>query len=347
MKLFHWKTLILAGLLILTWDVRCFGQPEPVSNALYQINQLFDRGQLTACIRESKLLLQEDLNRQERIETLRLLALSLHTIGELDSAEKATLLLLRQKPDYPKFPYPDPLSFRQFLSHFEIRPRWSIAIASGAGFSESVFQDFFTLHTGKTEATIQPGFWLQTSLAYGIYKHWSLEIGGAYESHRFGQNYVTSATSMGTANEQQNMFNYHFGINYLVFPLQRLKIKLGARIERKIFQQADLFLSVNSSNPNQSTVNDYLDINPFRKNFWSGGLSLSLQYDFGGFAFESGVMGNATFQTLNNSDDPYKFAGNLQQYPFLYLDSPFQQRLFRVFIGIAIPLSHTAKNTNQ
>lgn len=336
----HLKWLLPAWLF--GFHTLALSQTIPVSNRLFQINEQFTQGRLTSCIEESRTLLQERLNRQERFETLRLLALSLHTIGELDSCEKVCSQMLRIKPDYQSFPYPDPLTFRQFIAQFEVRRLFTFFLNSGVAFTNTQIPELFTQHIGTTRLVNEPGLWIQGGLEYAFHKRWDISLSLAYESLRFGQDYWIKNELIGTSREQQNMLNYQLGLQFHFFPKSKFDIKLGAITEYRTFQQAGLILTNENFDLRQNAFVRFQDVKAFRQNSWSGGICFAVQYASGAVLLEAGIQALQSFETSTRYNDPYQFIEDQPNYPFLYLDGPFTQSFLRLYLGVKIPLLHTA-----
>lgn len=166
----RWK--ICAVMMILT-SSKVFGQTD-CANVLYDANKLYQKGQFSACISSLQNCKDQLKKKSEKFEASHLLALSYLALSQTEQAKLNIVELLRNNPEYQKFPNVDPLEFSRLLNSYRVEPRWYFGLNSGINRSSVVLDKSYSTYSSTQRYLPSTGYQLGISSDYRILRKLSL-----------------------------------------------------------------------------------------------------------------------------------------------------------------------------
>lgn len=266
-------------------------------------------------------------------EAYRLIALSSIFSRNVDRADSALLLMLKNNPQY-EFAAEDPPEFKKRIERFKIHPL--LEITANLGLAQPFFKvtDVYNSRVLPATATYdgKAGAYYGLAAAYYFTKNISVRLGYEWQHYSFTAR-NEDIVSTGLLTETQSLSQWQTAIGYN-FIFRKVSLQAYAGVSYSTLQKADGYLVLDRknssdeidfsySNLSQRTKNQMrplfeLKVNVPQKNKWMFGLSVR---------YEVGI------QNMTNADNRFSDPGRATRLE--WVEDDFKSSTLIVSLGIS------------
>lgn len=344
------KQLSLLILFILPFSIKAqLDSSTTCAEKVLVVSKLYNQGKTELCLLNCQTLLaQENLEKQCRWQTLRLLAMASIAEGKKAEARKAVEALLEINPTYKPSVVNDPADFIKMLRSVTVIPKFSLglAFALGANFSLPQVEKSYRLADYEKKYQNKNGYQVGVSFAYFLSENTSIELNLLNTQKAFTINY-----------EMPNWkFEVMESLNYLELPIL-IRQYVPLRTKLKPYLQGGLFMGTlvyteNSFKASFEPEGQEYSLNKIdsrnRRNLWNTGISfgtgLSYKMKSGYLTLQCNYF--KSFKNISNHATKFNYPQLEQQY--YYLDDDFIINNIALSIGFAYPLNYKViQNAND
>lgn len=316
---------------------RVTAQTDSCITSLKNANSRFENNDYDNVI---KLLLWStsncNLNKNDKIQAYKLLALSYLRIDNLEEADRSARAIIKINPNYSPDKFKDDPKFSELFEKFKTEPTLIAGIEGGFNFTTiKVVKTFSIVHndddpdlgsySGKT------GFQLGAHAEYRTYKNLWTQLGFQFRSEGYKHE---------LNNVEGTSIFYSEKLSYFDFPVSVKYYFLTNKIQPYIQSGASAtFLSGAISTTSRADEKDLADRTSLRNTFSIGYMAtIGVSYRIKSLRIfsEARLM---NFSKLVNKEGT-RFSDQLNSYKYYYIDDDFQMNHFEINLGIAYELKY-------
>lgn len=327
--------MILA--LACSFEVMAQSENTDCTNALYEANNSYKKGQLNAVIDRLENCLPSMSKGEERFETIRLLALSYHALNNEQKAKEYMAMMLKAEPRYNDVPHDDPLSFSRVIAQINSTPVTYLGFSLGVNYnSPQILKSFRTLPAEQVYKVGQ-GYNIGAFTEYKFSDALSLQSGLAIA----GTSVIHVLNGEGwnkTYNESIQSTNLQLGLRYGLPINDLLSVRSGSQLGLSVLN----YSRVNIENENtvsgalQTLTNQSLESH--NRTLPYVGLQLGLNADLDKGSFE--LSTTYDWYLLKTIDSDHRFDNQDFIFDSNYVQDDLRFRLWSVNLSFRWPIHY-------
>jgi hypothetical protein len=283
-----------------------------------------------------------NLDKSDKLQAHKLLALSYIGIDNLEAADHEAEAIVKIDPNYAPDKFKDDTKYSALFEKFKPVPVLRIGFMAGSNKSSISVDNYFSMAHNDDEASQfssyqgKYGFQLGVTVEYRIWKDLWIELQGQYRSSNY-------AHDLNLAPTQNSTIHYTENLSYLDLPVL---VKYYFPVKKwapYINAGADFsFLANALSTSTRDDVKDLVNRTDYRESFMVGyfaGLgvmyrlkSLNLFADFRYIYFDKNINKDGT-----------RYSDEVNVYKYMYIDDDFSMNNMQVNVGLTYNLGYKNK----